>query len=86
MYLNTLENLLSQNAQSGLNGLKNAGQACGIGSGVSPGGSPISGIGINRNGRRIFKCKDCVDKNVGYCSHCFKCGSEEHKRKDCLEN
>ena len=37
-------------------------------------------------GRKVFKCDACVAGNVGYCRHCFKCKSEEHKKKDCPEN
>ena len=37
----------------------------------------------NYNRRRIFKCTNCVKNKVFRCSHCFKCGSEEHRMRDC---
>ena len=37
-------------------------------------------------GRKIFKCAACVAGNVGYCNHCFKCSSTDHKKQDCPEN
>ena len=83
--LKALENMLSDQKAPGLTtGSQivttgpNAGQQCGI---TNPVGKSGSG-----NGRRIFKCKDCVDKNVGYCHHCFKCNGIDHKAKDCPKN
>lgn len=37
-------------------------------------------------GRKTFKCSACVAGNVGYCNHCFKCLSTDHKKQDCPEN
>ena len=51
---------------------------------ISPGSR--SGNGNNNSVRRIFKCTNCITQNIGYCKHCFKCGSESHKVKDCPEN
>ena len=42
--------------------------------------------GNGTSGRKIFKCKACIENKVGYCSHCLRCGSEQHKVKDCTEN
>ena len=37
----------------------------------------------NNNRRRMFRCTNCVQNKVFRCSHCFKCGSEEHRIADC---
>ena len=33
--------------------------------------------------RPIFRCQACNETNSPYCAHCFKCGSDAHKRADC---
>ena len=48
--------------------------------------SPGLTSGNRNNTRRVFKCDNCVAQNVGYCKHCFKCGKDTHKAKDCTEN
>ena len=48
--------------------------------------SPGSKSGNQNNSRRIFKCENCIAQSVGYCKHCFKCGLDTHKAKDCPEN
>lgn len=37
------------------------------------------------NSRRIFKCDACVSENVSYCTHCFRCKSDQHKIGQCPE-
>jgi hypothetical protein len=34
-------------------------------------------------GWRDYRCQTCIRNNVGYCEHCNKCGSTEHKRRNC---
>ena len=48
--------------------------------------SPGFKSGNQNNTRRIFKCENCIAQSVGYCKHCFKCGKDTHKAKDCPEN
>ena len=38
------------------------------------------------NSRIVYRCQNCLNSNSPYCSHCFKCGSNEHKIKDCPVN
>ena len=76
--------LLNQN-NSNYAGQQNAGQSCGNVNPISGSGQQ-SGSGNNNSARRIFKCKDCVAKNIGYCHHCFKCNGDDHKAKDCTKN
>ena len=33
--------------------------------------------------RRPFGCRACVIAGSGFCNHCFKCGSVEHKKSEC---
>ena len=46
-----------------------------------------NGDGTDRrrnDGRHVvFKCNKCVEEGIGYCNHCFKCGSTQHKKPDC---
>ena len=35
---------------------------------------------------KLMRCKECKDKNIYKCTHCFKCGSESHQAKDCSLN
>ena len=87
--LKSLENMIS-NQNIG----KNTGQQSGMGNPVSGNQNNRAGSGNNsdgsgsgnQTGRRIFKCKDCVAKNIGYCHHCFKCNGDDHKAKDCTKN
>ena len=37
----------------------------------------------NRNGKIVYKCKNCVMDKVGYCNHCFKCLENGHKTQNC---
>ena len=38
----------------------------------------------NQSGRRfVKKCENCAAQNVSYCVHCFKCGSDGHRRSNC---
>ena len=40
--------------------------------------------GRRGDGRRVvFKCNKCIEEGIGYCNHCFKCGSTQHKKLDC---
>ena len=65
----------------------NTPQNAGQGAGLSAGNRQLPHTGPNQNNnRRIFKCGACQANRIGYCSHCFKCGSELHKVKDCPEN
>ena len=83
--IKTLENMLSHQNTHNNTGQQNAGQGCGNGSNPIAGSGQQSGSG-NQSGRKIFKCKDCISKNVGYCHHCFKCNGVDHKAKDCPKN
>ncbi len=38
---------------------------------------------FRRPQRPIFRCEACNLANSPWCAHCFKCGSEEHKRAAC---
>ena len=38
------------------------------------------------SGRPIYMCPTCIARNVRYCNHCFKCGSDSHKSYDCNLN
>ena len=33
--------------------------------------------------RPIFKCQACASTGVGFCSHCFKCGEDGHRKNEC---
>ena len=56
--------------------------------GSQPGafGNPTGASNQNTSNRRIFKCPACLSGRVGYCQHCLKCGSDQHRVKDCPEN
>ena len=77
-YVNT------QHTGSGM-GAGNSNVNTGIGNGTTGLGNGNTGPNQGSN-RRVFKCGACQANRVGYCSHCFKCGSELHKVKDCPEN
>ena len=34
-------------------------------------------------GRPIYRCKSCKDKDVPRCMHCFHCGGENHLARNC---
>ena len=72
--INSLEKMLSNPAASPLTVTSPTSGGSGSGSGNS---------GNDNNKRRIFKCVNCVAQNVGYCPHCFKCLSDQHKKADC---
>ena len=36
--------------------------------------------------RPLYFCENCIASNSFYCRHCFKCGRDDHKVKDCPEN
>ena len=36
--------------------------------------------------RPLYFCENCIAANSFYCRHCFKCGKDDHKVKDCTEN
>lgn len=42
-----------------------------------------SGQQNNQNRRFVKKCDNCVAQNVSFCVHCFKCGSDGHRRSSC---
>ena len=46
---------------------------------------PPSGMQKGGNGskRRIYKCSDCNSQGVPKCTHCFVCGSSEHRKAQC---
>ena len=44
------------------------------------GGNPVV---RNRHGKVVYKCKNCIRDNVGYCTHCFKCLEDGHKTQEC---
>ena len=53
-------------------------------------GAAAPGRNVNANvfrsrriNRPIFRCQACNEANSPWCAHCFKCGSDAHKRKDC---
>ena len=40
-----------------------------------------------RQNRRVFgRCTACVESNTSFCRHCFKCGGEDHKARECTLN
>ena len=47
---------------------------------------PQPQIRHNRFGRPVYMCENCIAANMVYCRHCFKCGSDVHKVKDCPLN
>ena len=47
---------------------------------------PQPQIRHNRFGRPVYMCDNCIAANMVYCRHCFKCGSDVHKVKDCPLN
>ena len=40
----------------------------------------------NATRRPLYFCDNCIASNSFYCRHCFKCGRDDHKVKDCPEN
>ena len=32
------------------------------------------------------RCKQCEEKNIERCHHCYKCGSPDHFARECSEN
>ena len=41
---------------------------------------------MSASGRPIYMCPTCIARNVRYCNHCFKCGSDSHKSYECTLN
>ena len=74
--INSLEKMLTNPGASPTNVTS---PTSGPGSGNQSGNSGND----NNNRRRVFKCVNCVAQNVGYCPHCFKCLSDQHKKADC---
>ena len=36
--------------------------------------------------RRIWRCPNCLVQGSMYCTHCWKCGGDDHRVADCQEN
>ena len=55
-----------------------------LNAGAPPFNNPLQGDSHPRQSfRRPFGCRACVIQGSGYCNHCFKCGSVEHKKSEC---
>ena len=50
----------------------------------SAGFSPA--VGYTNSRRPIYLCPNCIQNNSSWCRHCFICGSDQHKVRDCPEN
>ena len=46
-------------------------------------GTSSANRGSRRNRRPFFRCEACEERNSSFCAHCFKCGSDAHKRAEC---
>ena len=36
--------------------------------------------------RRVWRCPNCLLQGCMYCTHCWKCGGDDHRMADCQEN
>ena len=36
--------------------------------------------------RPVYLCPTCIAQNSGWCGHCFKCGGQDHKSRECPVN
>ena len=36
--------------------------------------------------RPVYLCPTCIAQNSGWCGHCFKCGGQDHKSRECPLN
>ena len=43
-------------------------------------------VGYTNSRRPIYLCPNCIQSNSSWCRHCFICGSDQHKVRDCTEN